>query len=152
VFYACGAATALRTAAVAEVGGFDPRFFLYYEDVDLSWRLWLAGWRVRYQPRAVVHHAHSASTSTRAGLHTFYTERNRLACLVTCASPGIVWRALARYPLTTLSVAIGESRAKAWTRVRAYGSFLAWLPALLVRRRRVLIRVPRRSLEQRLRS
>jgi N-acetylglucosaminyl-diphospho-decaprenol L-rhamnosyltransferase len=137
VMYACGAAAAFRMSAVLAVGGIDPRFFLYYEDVDLSWRLWLGGWRVRYAPAAVVRHQHSATTSTRARLHTFYTERNRLACLVSCASAPLALRAIARYPLTTLSVARGESRAKALTRVRAYGAFLIWLPALLRRRRRV---------------
>jgi len=51
-----GAAVLLRTAALKQVGGFEPRFFMYCEDVDLAWRLRCAGWRLRYLPRfAVVH-------------------------------------------------------------------------------------------------
>ncbi|MCU1603453.1 MAG: glycosyl transferase, partial [Frankiales bacterium] len=61
VAYGCGAALALRMSAVREVGGMDPRYFLYYEDVDLSWRLWLAGHRVVFEPSAVVTHLHSAT-------------------------------------------------------------------------------------------
>jgi GT2 family glycosyltransferase len=150
VAYGCGAALALRMSAVREVGGMDPRYFLYYEDVDLSWRLWLAGHRVVFQPGAVAVHEHSATTGGGASLlHTFYTERNRLATLVTCASGPLVVRSLLRYPLTTVSVALGESRAKAWARVRALGSLLVWLPALLRRRKAVVTRLSRRAFEAR---
>ena len=55
-----GAAVLLRTAALQASGGFEPRIFMYCEDVDLSWRLRCAGWRLRYLPRcAVVHHTYS---------------------------------------------------------------------------------------------
>ena len=150
VAYGCGAALALRMDAVREVGGMDPAYFLYYEDVDLSWRLWLAGHRVVFQPTAVAVHEHSATTGGGASLlHTYYTERNRLATLVTCATWPVVLRMLLRYPLTTLSVAVGESRAKAWARTRALGSLLVWLPALLRRRRSVVTRLSRAAFEQR---
>ena len=148
VMYGCGASLALRTSAVHEVGGVDRRFFLYYEDVDLSWRLRLAGYKVRYVADSVVVHQHSASTGAGSLLHTYYTERNRLATLTTCASAGLAIRAVARYPLTTVSVALFESRAKAVRRVRAYGSFLLWLPSLLRRRRGVSTRGNRRDLER----
>ena len=58
-------------------------------------------------------------------------------------------RAILRFPLTTVSVALGESRAKALVRVRAYWSFLVWLPALLGRRRAVLGRQDRVAVQQR---
>jgi hypothetical protein len=49
----CSAACVLvRRRAFDELGGFDPQFFLYCEDVDLSWRVWLAGWRCLYVPDA----------------------------------------------------------------------------------------------------
>ncbi len=149
VAYGCGGAMALRTAALREVGGVDPRYFLYYEDVDVSWRLRLAGHSVRYVPDAVVVHRHSATVGEFSLLHTYQTERNRLATLVTCASVRLAVGAMLRFPLTTLSVAVGESRAKAWARTRAYASFLAWLPGLVRRRRRVVLRVPRRDVERR---
>lgn len=54
-----GAATLFRRSAFDAVGGFDPRIFMYGEDVDLSWRLRAAGFRLRYLPRyAVVHRAY----------------------------------------------------------------------------------------------
>ena len=136
VAYATGTAAAYRSAALQAIGGIEARYFLYYEDVELSLRLWLAGWHVRYEPAAVVVHQHSASTGAGSLRHTFYTERNRLAMLVVCGTPSVALKAITRFPLTTLSVARGESRAKAIARVRALGSFLVWLPELLTRRHR----------------
>lgn len=51
-----GAAVLLRTQALRQVQGFEPRFFMYCEDVDLAWRLQCEGWRTRYLPRAAVVH------------------------------------------------------------------------------------------------
>ncbi len=54
-----GAALLLRRSAFDSVSGFEPRIFMYGEDVDLSWRLRARGWRVTYRPRtAVVHLTH----------------------------------------------------------------------------------------------
>jgi GT2 family glycosyltransferase len=51
-----GAAVLLRRVAFEAVGGFDANIFMYGEDVDLSWRLRAAGWRLAYRPKlAVVH-------------------------------------------------------------------------------------------------
>ena len=57
-----GAALATRVAALREVGGFDPEFFMYCEDIDLCYRLWRAGWEVRYAPQATALHIGGAST------------------------------------------------------------------------------------------
>jgi len=51
-----GAAALFRRGAFASVQGFDPRIFLYGEDVDLSWRLRASGWTLRYVPSAVAVH------------------------------------------------------------------------------------------------
>jgi GT2 family glycosyltransferase len=60
--WASGAATLLRRKAWESVGGFDEKIFLYGEDVDFSWRLRAAGWRVTYQPRcAVVHNTYRSA-------------------------------------------------------------------------------------------
>lgn len=56
-----GAAVLLRVDAMRAVGGFEPRIFMYGEDVDLSWRLRCKGWRLRYLPRCtVIHKTYSA--------------------------------------------------------------------------------------------
>ncbi|MEH6460603.1 glycosyltransferase family 2 protein [Chitinimonas sp. JJ19] len=54
-----GAAFLIRRTAMLQVGGFEPRIFMYGEDVDLAWRLQAKGWRTCYLPQAaVVHHTY----------------------------------------------------------------------------------------------
>jgi N-acetylglucosaminyl-diphospho-decaprenol L-rhamnosyltransferase len=60
--WAIGAFLLVRRSAWDEVGGFDPRQWLFAEDLDLGWRLRQAGWATRYEPRARVRHARSAAT------------------------------------------------------------------------------------------
>jgi GT2 family glycosyltransferase len=60
--WASGAATLFRRSAFDAVKGFDPRIFMYGEDVDLSWRLRARGYRLRYVPRfAVVHRTYRSA-------------------------------------------------------------------------------------------
>lgn len=83
VFGACGGAVLLRRQALAECGAFDARFFMYFEDVDLCWRLRLAGWQVWYAPAAVVLHDWHGDRGAgdRAARRRFLCERNRWLCL-----------------------------------------------------------------------
>jgi N-acetylglucosaminyl-diphospho-decaprenol L-rhamnosyltransferase len=60
-----GAAMWLRRSALDDVGGWDERYFMYMEDVDLCLRLRRAGWRVGYEPAGAVVHVQGASTSKR---------------------------------------------------------------------------------------
>ncbi len=61
VLFASGAAMVARASTFREVGGFDERYFMFFEDVDLGWRLWLLGYRVRYVPASLAFHRHHAS-------------------------------------------------------------------------------------------
>lgn len=60
-----GGCMVIRRAAFQSVGGFDPRYFLYFEDVDLCVRLWQRGWRVRFEPSVLVRHEHRAASRGR---------------------------------------------------------------------------------------
>ncbi|CAD5993156.1 glycosyltransferase family 2 protein [Agreia sp. COWG] len=57
-----GSCLLLRRKAFDELGGFDDGFFMYFEDVDLGYRLGKAGWRSRYAPSATVMHSGAHST------------------------------------------------------------------------------------------
>ena len=85
VLFGTGSAMFVRASVFAELGGFDERFFMFYEDVDLGWRLNLRGWRVRYVPESLAFHRHHATMSTvdspDSGRETFLLERNALAAL-----------------------------------------------------------------------
>ena len=78
VFAACAAAALYRRDAFEALGGFEERFFCYYEDVDLGFRLRLAGGRCVLEPRAVVRHVGSASSDQVSGFAEYHGTRNRL--------------------------------------------------------------------------
>ncbi|MFH1404940.1 MAG: glycosyltransferase family 2 protein [Patescibacteria group bacterium] len=58
-----GAAMFIRSQAIKQVGGFDPRFFIYFEDQDLCRRFWENNWRVVYHPDASIIHYHRRETA-----------------------------------------------------------------------------------------
>jgi GT2 family glycosyltransferase len=75
-----GAAALIRRKAFEEVGGFDERlFFMYCEDVDFSWKLWLSNWRCIYVPDAVVrHYTQDVIEGKRRTAENYFTFRNSL--------------------------------------------------------------------------
>jgi N-acetylglucosaminyl-diphospho-decaprenol L-rhamnosyltransferase len=62
VDWALGAFLLVRRASWDDVGGFDEGQWMYAEDLDLGWRLALAGWHTRYEPSAMVRHRGEAAT------------------------------------------------------------------------------------------
>lgn len=69
IFYACGAAVLLRREALERVGLFDPKYFIYHEDVDLCWRMHLYGYRVVYVPSSLIYHKVGGSTPKLSQLY-----------------------------------------------------------------------------------
>ena len=106
VFGFSGGACMLRRLAVEAVGGIAPEFFMYYEDADLSWRMRLGGYTIRYEPAAIVRHRHGASSDLRSESFAYFTERNRMLMLLRCAPVDFAIRQVARFVLTTLSLAV----------------------------------------------
>jgi GT2 family glycosyltransferase len=106
VFGFSGGACVLRRSAVEAVGGMAPEFFMYYEDTDLSWRMRLAGYTIRYEPAAIVRHRHGASSDLRSESFAYFTERNRLLVLLRCAPLGFAIRQMGQFVVTTLSLAV----------------------------------------------
>jgi hypothetical protein len=104
VFGFSGGAAMLRTDALREVGGFPAPFFLYYEDTDTSWRLRRAGWSIRYEPTAVVHHRHSATADQTSATFAYWNERNRLLMHARNAPLGAAATVWARFVVTTGSL------------------------------------------------
>jgi GT2 family glycosyltransferase len=136
VFGACGAACLLRRELFSELGGYDERYFAFYEDVDLNVRAQLAGRRFAYVPEAVVWHVGNASWSAGVGRPDAWNARlvarNRLATQVK-------FMPLTALPRIFVVEVAALLRAAAQRRLRAtLGgklSALAWLPELLRERR-----------------
>lgn len=151
IFAWCGAAVLLSREYLETVGLFEDRYFLYYEDFDLSWRGRAEGWRYLYVPASVVRHVHSASSVEGSRLFQHYDERNRLLTLTRNAPPALALREVGRHLLITGSYArrdivapLAHRRpASAETvrrRLRAYGAYLRMLPQALADRRRLAAR------------
>ena len=83
LLFASGGAMLIQRDAFLAVGGFDPAYFAYFEDVDLGWRLWVLGYRVVYAAEALVRHLGGA-TGKRTRSHRRYTlwESNALATVL----------------------------------------------------------------------
>ncbi len=79
VFGACAGAALYRRSLFANIGVFDEDFISYYEDVDLSWRALLAGWKCLYVPAAVCYHKRGASGNRMPGFPIRMQERNLTA-------------------------------------------------------------------------
>jgi GT2 family glycosyltransferase len=79
VLFASGAAMIMPLALFRSSGGFDERYFMFFEDVDLGWRLWLLGYRVRYVADSLVFHRHHRSmTRYESWWEQYLLERNAL--------------------------------------------------------------------------
>ncbi|AJX33472.1 glycosyltransferase [Burkholderia oklahomensis] len=74
----CGAAMLIRRSALERVGLFDSRFFMYYEDADLCWRIRRAGGELRYVPTSVVRHIHTGSSVEWSPMFIYYVSRNHV--------------------------------------------------------------------------
>ncbi len=78
IFVAKGAAMLIRKDLFKKIGGFDPFYVAIYEDVDLSWRINLSGFKVTYVPQSVVYHIGRASSKKNPSKETFLSVRNSL--------------------------------------------------------------------------
>jgi len=134
VGYASGASLICRADALRRTGPFDPVYFMYHEDSDLSWRCRLAGYEVLVAPRAVVHHDYDFGRNPDK---LFFIERNRLINLLTHYR----WRTLALLaPALCAFEAVMLAHAL-WTgwlakRLSVYGFFLRRSTWAYLRRKR----------------
>ncbi len=79
ITYASGAAVLIKSQILKEIGLFDPDFFMYHEDLDLGWRMRMAGYKIMLAPDAVVYHKYEFSKSIKK---YYYMERNRFICIL----------------------------------------------------------------------
>jgi len=126
-----GAAAFLRRAELESVGGFDASLFMYYEDVDVSWRLRLAGHAVGYCDEARVVHRHAASSSSSGQLVRYQSMRNRAVVTARNGSAGLLARVLVRTAARLVRDALGEPYLDRPHRLR----LVRELPGLVVRAR-----------------
>ena len=141
IFWASGAAMCCRREVFESLGGFDEDFFAHMEEIDLQWRMQLAGWRIVVEPKSVVYHL-GGGTLPASSRKIFLNHRNNLAMLFKCASP--MQRAVVAVvrPATDMLEALVNlvtlHPQRAWAIVRAWGEFIAWHGALSRKRKAVV--------------
>jgi len=139
VFSVCAAAALYSRVAFEKVGGFDEDFFCYGEDVDLGFRLRLAGYDAVQVPAAQVVHLGSALTGgRRSSFSVFYGQRNLLWIYVKNMPGWIFWVFLPLHVVMQLAqiarfCAVGHCR----TVVKAKTQSLAMLPKMWGKRREI---------------
>lgn len=132
VFSPPGAAPLFRRDRFFELGGYEASFFLYFEDVDLSYRALLRGWRALMVPGARVEHDLGASGS--GWRRRFYVGRNSWRCALRCA-PRPSARALAAHAVAELRA--NPRPALAPFELAGRAAALAGLPRTLRERRAI---------------
>lgn len=110
VFWASGAALMLRRSALDEVGLLDERFEMHMEEIDLCWRLWRHGYRVRVEPRSEVYHIGGASLPQSSPRKTYYNFRNSLLMLYKNLPPSL-WRRTLPLRMACDTAAVGRTLA-----------------------------------------
>ncbi len=147
IFWASGASFFVRTRVLDEVGFLDARYYAVSEEIDLSWRIWLAGYRILSVPDAVVYHHGGFRPGQMSADGMYLRHRNSLMTLLKNYSTRSLWRYL---PLRLLLEAVALAYylligrpAFAWALLRGLGWLLRHLPCIWRERRDVQQRVRR---------
>lgn len=145
VFWASGAAFCCRAEVFHSLGGFDGDFFAHMEEIDLCWRMQLAGYKVMAEPRSVVYHLGGGTLPNESPGKLYLNYRNNLAMLYKCA-PTLqrmtvaVLRPLADMLSVIIYLLKGEIKLANAT-LRAYKDFFAWHKTLSKKRKATRSRV-----------
>jgi GT2 family glycosyltransferase len=138
VFSPCAAAAMYSRWAFVEAGGFDERFFAYLEDLDLAFRLRLAGHRCLYVPESTVLHVGSPSTGRTSDFTVFHAQRNMVWTYAKNMPTPLVWLYLPEHLLVNIAALAAYSlRGQARVVWRAKREAVRALPRVLAERRRL---------------
>lgn len=119
LLFACGGAMLVDRLVFLDLGGFDERFWMFFEDVDLGWRLWIAGYRVAFAPGAVTYHRHHGTAGGMSEVRrNFLYERNALMMVLKNYEDDNLW------PILAASLALMTHRAGDRMQRRALGDDL----------------------------
>ena len=157
VFFASSCACLYKKEMLDDIGltneVYDEDFFAYADETDMGWRAQPAGWKCIYNPQAVVHHLHSASSSNYSPFKAFLVERNRIwvavkSFPVSLLILGIFYTTL-RYFYQALGTLTGKGAAGKFTKeankfelikilIKANISAFLGLPKMLKKRREIM--------------
>jgi GT2 family glycosyltransferase len=128
VFAASGCGYLIRTDFFRRIGGFDRELFMYGDEIDLSWRVWIAGGRIVAVPLARMHHRGAASANPEGGTRIvesrtnenkrFFTNRNALLNVLKNSEHVLLFLALMNLLLLTVEAAAALALVRRWSFVK----------------------------------
>lgn len=132
---AMAALVMLRREVWELLDGYEPRYFAFHEDADMSWRCWQRGLRVHYVPDAIGKHRYEFD---RVSNKMYLVERNRLIFLLTCWDSRTLWLLSPLIAASEVAMAlIGLRSGWLGEKVHGWGWLLSHRRWLLERRREV---------------
>lgn len=138
-FSPCAGAALYRRSALHEIGGFDEDYFCYVEDVDLGFRLRLAGYRCLYVPQSIAHHVGSGTTGGQHSDFAIYHGHRNLVWTFVKNMPDMLFLALLplHLALNLLSVVLFSFRGYGRVILRAKRDACLGLPKMWRKRRHI---------------
>ncbi|WP_342420829.1 glycosyltransferase family 2 protein [Paenibacillus sp. FSL E2-0178] len=126
----CGAAMMINKGLFDKVGGFDERFFMYYEDTDLSYRIKKLGFKLYFCPTAVVRHIHTGSSQEWSPFFVYHIYRNKLIFIYKNFPLPIFCKQFARYVWHVLKETLTTRQKPALkkAKIKALFGFIKLLP------------------------
>lgn len=143
IYSAKGAAMMLRKSALSQVGLFDEDFFIYFEETDLCHRLWLAGFKVVYEPRSRIYHYEAVDThrEMKNSKIMYLSYRNRIASFIKNLSLPSLFRLLPILVVEYVFLSFVYLMQRDWrTSIAMYGAFIWNIGKLknMIRKRAVI--------------
>lgn len=141
IFWASGACLAIRREAFYEVGALDENYFAHQEEIDLCWRLYNFGYKVKFSPQSQVYHVGGATLNSMNPAKTFYNFRNSLFNLVknvpaSSLFPVVLCRMLLD-GVAAFKFLFSQGISHFTAVLRAHFSFYKHLPQLLEERKKL---------------
>jgi GT2 family glycosyltransferase len=138
IFAASGGASLYRLSMLEQIGLFDERFFAYYEDVDLSFRAQLAGWKISYVPVSVAYHEIGGTSGRMRGFTTYQTLKNLPMLLVKNVPRKYLWKVGWRFFIAQALFALrAVTRGHIWSVIKGKSMCVWYLPGTLRQRRHI---------------
>ncbi|MBI4034507.1 glycosyltransferase family 2 protein [Candidatus Saccharibacteria bacterium] len=135
IFGASGGASLYRVAMLRKIGLFDEDYFAYYEDVDLSFRAQLSGWKVLYVPSARVSHHIGGTTDSLKGFGTYQTLKNLPWLAVKNLPLPLLPRVLPRLAVAYTAFFISAiAKGEIWPAAKGSAMMLSLLPKKIFQR------------------
>lgn len=138
VFGSTGGGFIARASLFRIVGLFDEKFFMYFEDVDLSFRSQLAGFKIIYNPKSIAYHKISASTNKVPGLAVTQTFKNLPVLFMKNVPLGLWWKIAPRFAMVYILIS-GNSviKGRGLPAIKGWLLSIKLLPHAIISRRKI---------------